>query len=387
MNKKQNISTKITHYGLSADENFGIPNPPIYKASTILYKSMAHHRKEIHSDFTYGRRGTPTSKAFEEVVAKLYNGGDCISTPSGLSAITVAILSVLKSNDHAIFPDNIYGSTRNFILEYLPKINVTYDFYNPCNLTHLSKIITKNTKLIYIESPGSLTFELTDIKSIIKIANKQNIKTIADNTWGTFLHQPVLEMGVDIVVEAGTKYICGHSDTNLGIAVSRKGSENNLRNTRDTLGICANSEDLYVGLRGIRTIKMRLKESESNGFAIAKYLKQFKIVKEILHPGLQDSKYKLVYKNHFLGSCGLFGFVLDPKIDQKRLDKAIEKMNLFKIGASWGGFESLIIQSHINKNLRKFKPDISEGHLIRLYTGFEDINDLKDDIKKMLSKL
>ena len=167
---------------------------------------MAHHRKEIQSDFTYGRRGTPTSKAFEEVVAKLYNGGDCISTPSGLSAITVAILSVLKSNDHAIFPDNIYGSTRNFILEYLPKINVNYDFYNPCNLTHLSKIITKNTKLIYIESPGSLTFELTDIKSIIKIANKQNIK--------------IPHMGV-INDMAPNAFTYGHTPNNARIVITK----------------------------------------------------------------------------------------------------------------------------------------------------------------------
>ncbi len=387
MKKNNKISTKLTHYGLNPNENHGIPNPPIYKASTILYESMAHHRKEIQSKYTYGRRGTPTSNAFEKSIANLYSGEDCISTPSGLSAITTAILSVLKNGDHALFPDNIYGSSRIFILEHLTKFNIEIEFYEPRINKNIENLIRKNTKLIYIESPGSLTFELTDIKTITKIAKNYSITTIVDNTWGTFLHQPVLQMGVDIVVEAGTKYICGHSDTNLGIAVANKNFDSSLRKTRDTLGICAGPDELYTGLRGLRTLRMRLKLSEKNGFILANHLVNSKNVIEVLHPGLTDSKDFKIYENHFSGSCGLFGFIINPKIKQKSLDNAVENMHLFKIGASWGGFESLIIQSDLNNGFRQFLPNIKKGHLMRIYAGFEDIEDLKNDLSEMLNKL
>ena len=385
--KKHHIDTELGHLGLSPNENFGIPNPPIYSTSTILSSSMAHHRGDSPKPYTYGRRGTPTSEAFEHAVASLHKADTCISTCSGLSAISTAILSVVKSGEHALFPDSLYGSSRHFVKTLLKDFGVEVEFYPPRTNGRISEYFKNNTRLLYLESPGSLTFEVQDVPTMSKLARNRNIVTICDDTWGTALHYPVLALGADIVVEAATKYIAGHSDVNLGIAAANGTIGKKLKSTAGALGICAGPEDLYLGLRGLRTMRLRLEQSASNGFMLAQALADHPLVVDVLHPALYSSPDYELYKRDFSGSCGLFGFVLPETISQDRLDNAVEAMDIFAIGDSWGGYESLIKQAHLDSKLRQFPPEHTPGHLIRVYAGIEHGADLKKDLFQMLDAL
>jgi len=385
--KKHHIDTKLGHLGLSPDANFGIPNPPIYRTSTILSSSMAQHRGDLPKAYDYGRIGTPTSAAFETSVAAIYEAEACISTPSGLSAIAIAILSAVKSGDHALFPDSLYGSSRRFVTTTLSDLGVEVGFYPPRANTDITSSFKSNTSLLYLESPGSLTFEVQDLPAMTALARQHNITTICDNTWGTALHYPVLSLGVDIVVEAATKYIAGHSDVNLGIAAASGSYGKKLKATARTMGICAGPEDLYLGLRGLRTMRLRLEQSGANGIMLAETLAQHPLVLDVLHPALPTSPDHHIYNRDFTGSCGLFAFVVPDTIPQNRLDKAIEEMDIFAIGDSWGGYESLIKQAHLTAKLRQYTPEHTNGHLIRLYAGIEHGPDLVGDVVALLDKL
>jgi len=385
--KKHHIDTELGHLGLSPDTNFGIPNPPIYRTSTILSSSMAQHRGEQPKAYDYGRIGTPTSAAFEQAVAAIYEADACISTPSGLSAINTAILSVVKSGDHALFPDSLYGSSRRFVTTLLADLGVEVSFYTPRANANIGQEFKNNTSLLYLESPGSLTFEVQDIPAMTALARQHNITTICDNTWGTALHYPVLKLGVDIVVEAATKYIAGHSDVNLGVAAASGQHGKKLKTIARTMGMCAGPEDLYLGLRGLRTMRLRLEQSAANGILLAQQLSQHSLVLEVLHPALPSSPDHQIYNRDFTGSCGLFAFVLPDTIAQDKLDKAVEEMDIFAIGDSWGGYESLIKQAHLTGKMRQFTPEHTAGHLIRVYAGIEHGPDLWTDIAAMLDKL
>ena len=385
--KKHHIDTELGHLGLSPDTNFGIPNPPIYRTSTILSSSMAQHRGELPKAYDYGRIGTPTSAAFEQAVAAIYGADACISTPSGLSAINTAILSVVKSGDHALFPDSLYGSSRRFVTTLLSDLGVEVSFYTPRANDNIGRELKSNTRLLYLESPGSLTFEVQDIPAMTALARQHNVTTICDNTWGTALHYPVLKLGVDIVVEAATKYIAGHSDVNLGVAAASGQHGKKLKTIARTMGICAGPEDLYLGLRGLRTMRLRLEQSAANGILLAQQLSQHPLVLEVLHPALPSSPDHQIYNRDFTGSCGLFAFVLPDTIAQDKLDKAVEQMDIFAIGDSWGGYESLIKQAHLTGKMRQFTPEHTAGHLIRVYAGIEHGADLWTDIAAMLDKL
>ena len=384
---EHHIDTQLQHLGLSPDDNHGIPNPPIYRTSTILSSSMAQHRKETPKPYDYGRIGTPTSAAFEKSVAALYGADDCISTPSGLSAISTAFLSACEAGSHLLVPDSLYGSARRFVEKTLSKFGVEITFYPPRINEQITSLFQENTSVIYIESPGSLTFELQDIRKIIEIAKKHNITTLCDNTWGTALHYPVLEYGIDIVIEAGTQYIAGHSDTNLGIAAASGAHAKNLRQTARNFGICAGPEDLYLGLRGLRTLRLRLEQSAANGIALATALSGHKSVTAMLHPALETSQDHALYKRDFSGPCGLFGVIIDANISQSAIDKAVEEMSIFRIGDSWGGYESLIKQAHLSPAMRAHAPEMPDGHLLRFYTGLEHSSDIIDDAVSMLNKL
>ena len=219
------------------------------------------------------------------------------------------------------------------------------------------------------------------------LARPQNITTICDNTWGTALHYPVLDMGVDIVVEAATKYIAGHSDVNLGIAAASGAQGKKLKATARTTGICAGPEDLYLGLRGVRTMRLRLEQSAANGVLLAEHLSRHPLVLEVLHPALPGSPDHNLYNRDFSGPCGLFGFVLPDTIAQDKLDQAVEAMEIFAIGDSWGGYESLIKQAHLTTTLRQFTPEHTSGHLIRVYAGIEHGDDLLADLNALLDSL
>lgn len=387
---RKHIDTRLGHLGLDPMSNYGIPNPPIYRTSTILSASFAEYRGEVPKPYTYGRNGTPTSAAFEGAVADIYDADSCISAPSGLAAITTALLAFTKAGEHMLFPDSLYGSSRRFVKQMLPAMGVEVEFYPPRINDGIEAYIKPETSLIYVETPGSLTFELQDLPAIVAAARRQKTTTapitiMVDNTWGTALHYPVLSMGADVVVEAATKYICGHSDISLGIAAASGANGKALRATMTNLGICAGPDDLYAGLRGLRTMRLRLQQSSENGLYLADKLKAHPMVLDVLHPGLPTSPDYPIYERDFSGSCGLFAFILPNNLPEEALDKAIEEMDIFAIGASWGGYESLIKQAHHEITHRNFAPSHEDGYLVRVYAGLENKDDLWADLERMLT--
>lgn len=388
----KHIDTRLGHLGLDPFDNYGIPNPPIYRTSTILSSSFAQHRGEEAKPYSYGRTGTPTSAAFEKAVADIYDAECCISAPSGLAALTTALLAFTKAGSHMLFPDTLYGSTRRFVTRMLPDMGVEVEFYPPRINSDINRYIKPNTSLIFVESPGSLTFEVQDLPAIAAAVHAQEITASAptimvDNTWGTALHYPVLSLGADVVVEAATKYICGHSDISLGIAAASGRHGKILSQTKINLGICAGPDDLYTGLRGLRTLRLRLEESAKNGLYLAEKLAEHPLVAEVLHPGLPTSCDHEIYKRDFSGPCGLFAFVIRKEMSQEQLDKAIEQMEVFAIGDSWGGYESLIKQAHYEITKRSFAPTHADGYLVRIYAGLEHAEDLWTDIATMLDAI
>jgi len=387
---KKHIDTRLGHLGLDPMSNYGIPNPPIYRTSTILSSSFAQHRGELPKPYTYGRNGTPTSAAFEGAVADIYGAETCISTPSGLAALTTALLAFTQTGGHMLFPDSLYGSTRRFVTNMLPMMGVETEFYPARINGDISGYIRPSTSLIFVESPGSLTFELQDLPAIVKAARSQTktasaITIMVDNTWGTALHYPVLQLGADVVVEAATKYICGHSDISLGIAAASGIHGKALKQTAKNLGICAGPDDLYAGLRGLRTLRLRLEQSAANGLYLAERIEKHPLVEAVLHPALTSSMDNAIYKRDFSGSCGLFGIVLRKEMSQEKLDKALEDMEIFAIGDSWGGYESLVKQAHYEITGRSFAKNHPEGYLVRLYAGLEHSEDLWADIEGVLA--
>ena len=384
---KKNLTTTLVTTNLDAKGNHGIPNPPIYRASTILSDNLAQYRGEEPQEYDYGRVGTPTSRAFELAVCDMYGADDAISTPSGLSAIVTSLLAFAKAGDNILFPDYLYGSSRRFVTKMLVNYGVEVSFYPPRCGDNISAYLKQNTKILYMESPGSLTFELQDVPQMVDFAKSHNLITMIDNTWGTALHHNALDLGVDVVIEAATKYITGHSDVNLGIACARGQFAKKLRFSTTALGICAGPEDLYLGIRGLRTMNIRLKQSEKTGLSLAQFVEEQPETLQTLHPALPSSPDHELFKRDFSGSCGLFGFVLSPEVSQNTIDAAANNLEIFKIGASWGGFESLITQAILNENMREYPTGLPEGHLMRLYAGLEDEADLLNDLGRFFTAL
>ena len=305
--KLQKIETIAAHAGLKPEENHGIVNPPVYHASTILSSSMKNYKDRTGKKYTYGRNGTPTSEALEKAISDLYDADGCVLAPSGMSAITNSFMGVLKSFDHALIPDCVYGSARRFVEEEFKRFQIEHDFYDSRDLSNLESKIKKNTKIIYLESPGSYTFEIIDINKVVKLAKKYKITTIIDNTWGTALYFNALKFGVDIVVEAITKYIGGHSDVMMGVTVCNKKYLNLINRWKRNSGQCVGPDDIFLALRGLRTLPLRLKQSQENSIKLAHFLTKQKEVKKVYHPALKEHPDHKLWKRDFSGaSCKIF---------------------------------------------------------------------------------
>lgn len=378
--KKQ---TKAIHAGLKPEENHGIPNAPVYHTSTILRQSMAEHRNRT-SRYDYGRIGTPTSEAFEEAVAEIYGTDDAVATPSGLAAITTAVMSIASAGDHILFPDSLYGSGRRFAENILPRMGVRIEFYDPTvSAEQLEKRFKKETSLVYIETPGSLTFEMQDTKAIVDLAHSKGCLVACDNTWGTPLYFDPIAHQIDLTIEAGTKYINGHSDVSIGVVVSSGDVATRVRDYARYMGIAVAPDDHYLALRGLRTLSLRLKQSEANGFHLARWLEQQPEIIEMRHPGLESHPQHALWKRDFTGACGLFSIYLDPAIPEAAVDAMTDDLALYGIGASWGGHESLIMEAHFKRDVTA-KPD---ARVIRIYAGLEDPDDLLDDLKAGFARM
>ena len=381
MGKK--LDTNIIHFGSNPSEHYGSINDPIYKNSTLIfndYDSYLNSKNEKFKKPYYGRISTYTTRRFEKLVCSLYNSKYAILTSSGLSAITMTLISLLKKNDEILITENCYEPVFNFAKNELLKFGVKSIYY-PTSIKKIGDLITKKTKLIYIESPSSINYEVTDLYNLVKIAKKNNILTIMDNTWSTFLGCNPLKFGIDIIIESATKYFSGHSDNFLGlIALSSKSIADKIKKTSVRVGDYVSSESCFVASKGLKTLKIRIEKHENNAEKVFKFLKKSLLINKIIYLPDKNNKYNKTWKKYHSINNGLITFSI-KKINDIR--QFINKLELFKIGFSWGGYESLIIPLNNIKPSKKMS--INSEYWFRIHVGLESYIDLINDLKKALN--
>jgi cystathionine beta-lyase len=380
--------TLLAHAGNKPRANFGIVNPPVYHASTILYPTVAALEaalKDKFSGVTYGRNGTPTTFAFEEAVAAVEGGERAIAMPSGLAAIAGILLTFLKTGDHLLVTDSVYGPVRTLCNGTLAGLGIEATYYDPAIGAGIAALIRPNTRLVYLESPGSLTFEVQDTPAIAAAARSLGCLTIFDNTWASPLYFKPFEHGIDISLHAGTKYITGHSDTMMGVVVCGAAHYERLKTAIHGLGYCAAPDDCYLALRGLRTMAVRLARHEETALTLARWLQARPEVARVMHPALPQDPGHQLWKRDFRGASGLFGFALKP-CSQAALAAMLDGMDLFGMGFSWGGYESLLIPTK-PQALRSAVPWAAQGPCLRLHAGLEDAGDLIADLERGFARL
>jgi cystathionine beta-lyase len=386
--KSKKIDTLLAHAGRDPEKNFGVVNPPVYHASTILHRTVAEYEaagRNRYNQVTYGRHGTPTTYALEEAVAAIEGGHRAVAFCSGAAACFASILAFVKAGDHLLMVDSVYGPVRNFCDGFLKRFGVETTFYDPLIGTGIAALIRPNTAVIYLESPGSLTFEVQDVPAIVQVAKSRGIKTLLDNTWAAPLFYKPLAQGVDVDIISATKYIVGHSDAMMGLAVCTEESFLPVRNAATELGNHAAPDDCYLALRGLRSSGVRMRQHEGQGLALARFLANRPEVDRVMHPGLPGDLSHELWRRDFTGACGLFGVILKRGIAKKAVDAMLDGMELFGMGASWGGFESLILPTHPERLRTAVKWDT--GPCLRLHAGLEDLDDLITDLTRGFERL
>ena len=369
--------TKAIIGGRTPEKFDGAVNTPVYHASTILYPSLAAIRGREKIPFTYGRRGTPTSQALETAMNELEGAAGTVLTPSGASAVALAILSGVKAGDHMLMVDTAYYPTRKFCDGFLRDFGVETEYYDPLIGGGIAALIRDNTALIFMESPGSQTFEMQDVPAIVAAAQQRNVLTAIDNTWATPLLFKPLAHGVDMSIQAATKYIVGHADALIGTVAANEAHHKTLRHVHGLIGFCAAPDDIYLALRGLRTMPTRLKQHRQAALDIATWLQALPFVRRVLYPALPDAPGHDIWQRDFTGAAGLFSVELDP-CSETQLAAMLDNMRLFGMGYSWGGFESLIVPCEITRTATTFATD---GQMLRLNIGLEHVDDLKDDLR------
>ncbi|MCW0235348.1 MAG: cystathionine beta-lyase [Ferrovibrio sp.] len=385
--------TKLAVLGRDPEGHHGAVNIPVYRASTILQPSLKA-LADIYTDraqdkqvTSYGRVGTPLTYAFENTVAELEGGYRAMAYPSGIAACSGAILSVVKAGDHILMVDNIYGPTRQFCDTVLKRLGVETEYFKTAiDMARFKALFRPNTTLVFIESPGSLTFEMLDVPAIAEITHKHGARLAMDNTWGTPLYFKSFSHGVDLSVHAATKYIVGHSDAMLGIVIATKEMWPTLRDTARTIGANAGPDEVFLGLRGLRTMAVRLPRHMESGITVADWLRGRAEVTSVRHPALPQDPGHAIWKRDFLGACGLFAFELQRKYSEAAVAEFVDHLELFGIGYSWGGYESLVSVPGL-KTVRTAEPWNDHGPLIRLHIGLEDTGDLIADLKAGFERL
>lgn len=378
--------TLLTHAGRDPHANHGIVNPPVYHASTVLFPTLDAYLEMGKARVRYGRRGTPTTFALEDAVAELEGGAGAIATPSGLAAITTVLLACLKAGDHLLMTDSAYQPTRHFCDTTLKRFGVETEYYDPLIGAGIAGLIRPETAVVYVESPGSQTFEVQDLPAIAEAAHAAGAMVIADNTWGAGYYYRPLALGADISLQAGTKYIVGHSDVNIGVTVWRDEAVlGRVRTDVQSLGVCAGPDDVYLALRGLRTMGVRLQRHQENGLRVARWLAARPEVRRVMHPALEDDPGHALWRRDFTGACSLFGFVLASD-DRGALAALLDGMKYHGMGASWGGFESLLIPTWPSK-ARSATTWQEPGQTMRIHVGLEDPDDLIADLEAGLERL
>jgi cysteine-S-conjugate beta-lyase len=374
-------TTRLVTGGRKPFAYYGFVNPPVYHASTVLYPN-AEDFLARRSRFVYGRRGTPTSEALEGALREL-EGPNCEGVallPSGLAAISTALLSLLNAGDHLLVTDNVYEPTRRFCDGVLTRYGIATTYYDPMIGARIAELMRQNTRAVFLESPGSLSFEIQDVPALAEAAHSKGALVIMDNTWASPLYFRALEKGVDLSIQAGTKYIGGHSDVMLGTVSASKTAWEPLRDTVHLLGLCVGPDDMYLGLRGLRTLGVRLAQHHSAGLKVAHWLQQRPEIARLLHPAFESCPGHAVWKRDFSGASGLFSIVFKP-VPDKAVHAFLNELSLFGIGASWGGFESLAIPFNCVK-VRTATRWAPGGPTVRLHIGLEDVDDLIGDLER-----
>jgi len=360
-------------------------NPRLVRASTIVFDSVAEmlaadQGKNAGVEY-YGRRGTATTFAFTSAMSELENAAGAYVYPCGTSAITAALMSFLSAGDHLLVVDSVYEPTREFCTGTLARFGVEVSFYDPMIGAGLEALVRDNTKVIFLESPGSLTMEVQDVPAIVEVAQRRGIVTMMDNTYASPLNFKPLDHGVDISIHSATKYINGHSDVMLGVASANESAWPVLQARSYELGLCASVDDIYTSLRGVRTLGIRMREHERNAMTVARWLEQRSEVDHLRHPAFASCPGHDVFERDFSGGNGLFSFVLKQN-NQKALNSMLDGLQHFKMGFSWGGYESLILLANDFSNRRTATNWSEPGALIRLHIGLEDPQDLIEDLRR-----
>ena len=381
--------TKVVGAGRRPEWTQGIVSPPVWRASTILYDNVAQMRaaggRDTHHRLFYGRRGTPTQWSLAEALTSLEPGAEATFLyPSGVAAVSAALLSVLSPGDELLLADSVYDPTRSFATGFLARFGVTTRFYDPMIGDGIAHLISDKTRAIFMESPGSLTFEVQDVPAIVAAAKARGVTTLIDNTWATPLLFPVMQLGVDLSILACTKYIVGHSDVMLGSVTAAPSHWDGLRDTSFALGQTASPDDAWLGSRGLRTMAVRLKHHGAAALEIARWLETRPEVARVLYPALPSCPGHDVFVRDFKGASGLFSFVLNGGTEASRA-ALIDGLDLFGIGYSWGGFESLAIPIDPQRH-RSVTQWEAEGLAVRLQIGLEDPADLIADLAAGLDR-
>jgi cystathionine beta-lyase len=386
--KPRNKATQVGHLGRAPQKFLGAVNTPVFRATTMLFPTVADLDAAVRGEYAgigYGLHGLPTVTDLQDAIAELEGGHAALAVPSGLTATTLPLLALARPGDHMLVTDSVYGPTRRFCDVHMKRLGVAVSYYDPLLGADIAREFRPNTRIVFVESPGSLTFDVQDVPAIAKAAHARDALVIMDNSWATPLYFRAFDFGVDVSVHAATKYIGGHSDVLLGLIVCSAATFPALHRLWTDMGITASSDDCFLGLRGLRTLAIRLARHQASGIKVAEWLRTRPEVKEVIHPALAGSRGHELWKRDFAGATSLFGIVLHP-VAKARIDAMLDGMRLFGMGWSWGGYESLMIPIYPELVRTASRWDVG-GPSLRLYIGLEDPDDLIADLTDGFARL
>ena len=391
----KSLATTLVHVGRKKRYTQGSVNPVVQRASSLVFDSLADKKhatiNRAKGELFYGRRGTLTHFALQDAMTELEGGAGCYLYPCGAAAVTNSILSFVENGDHVLMTGAAYEPTQDFCNVVLKKLGVSTTFYDPMIGGKIADLVQPNTKVLFLEAPSSLTMEVADIPAIVSAVRNINpeIVIMIDNTWAAGVLFKALEYGIDISIQAGTKYLVGHSDVMIGTAVANARCWDQLREHSYLMGQMVDADSAYITIRGLRTLNIRLKQHEESSIKVAQWLAQQPEVKAVYHPALPSCPGNTFFKRDFSGSSGLFSFELKQKLTQQQLEVFINHYELFTMAYSWGGFESLILYNQ-PEEVMKIRPNIQrklEGTLIRIHIGLENVDDLIEDLSAGFKRL
>jgi cystathionine beta-lyase len=384
----RNKATLVGYLGRAPRKFLGAVNTPVFRATTMLFPTVADLEASARGEYagiSYGLHGLPTVTDLQAAIATLEGGHAALAVPSGLTATTLPLLALTQPGDHVLVTDSVYGPTRRFCELHLKRLGVEVSYYDPLLGSAIAREFRPNTRIVFAESPGSLTFDVQDVPAIAKVAHDHNALLILDNSWATPLCFRAFDFGVDVSVHAATKYIGGHSDVLLGIIVGSEATYPLLHRLWTDMGVTASSDDCFLGLRGLRTLAIRLARHQASAIRIAQWLRARPEVNEVIYPALPGSRGHELWKRDFQGATSLFGVVLNP-VAKERIDAMLDGLRLFGMGWSWGGFESLIIPTYPERARTASRWEVA-GPSLRLYIGLEDPDDLIADLTEGFAHL